>query len=235
MLDAGQRSKSKESKKSLCMRLHTHIAELSLPKENNRCTRACAENDFTHARNKTKKKNESQAQASSIAALALDWVGISGVSLGGEGAEYARRLNRCVELRGRSFSVSSLEGMIKDEIAIGKVSPRRICGCIRQGGHHLGLGRGYFELGQEKREWKCPKNQDTGALGHTVETRGSAGAQGENILHSASVRKNTHIQRRTTSRNMSNHNPHSVSGIQPRPGTMRHSHEKRRTRSAIMT
>ena len=134
-----------------------------------------------------------------------------------------------------SFSVSSLEGMIKDEKAIGKVSPRRICGCIRQGGHHLGLGRGYFELGQEKREWKCPKNQDTGALGHTVETRGSAGAQGENILHSASVRKNTHIQRRTTSRNMSNHNPHSVSGIQPRPGTMRHSHEKRRTRSAIMT
>lgn len=106
MLDAGQRSKSKESKKSLCMRLHTHIAELSLPKENNRCTRACAENDFTHAGNKTKKKkNESQAQASSIAALALDWVGISGVSLGrgGEGAEYARRLNRCVGLRGRVF------------------------------------------------------------------------------------------------------------------------------------
>lgn len=32
---------------------------------------------------KQKKKNESQAQASSIAALALDWVGISGVWLGG--------------------------------------------------------------------------------------------------------------------------------------------------------
>lgn len=179
MLDAGQRSKSKDSKKSLCMRLHTHIAELSLPKENNRCTRACAENDFTHAGNKTKKKNESQAQASSIAALALDWVGISRVWLGrGGGSRICPKTQPLCWVERESFSVSSLEGMIKDEKAIGKVSPRRICGCIRQEGHHLGLGRGYFELGQEKREWKCPKNQDTGALGHTVETRGSVGAQG---------------------------------------------------------
>lgn len=31
--------------------------------------------------------------------------------------------------------------------AIGEFSPRRICGCIHQGGHRLGLDHGYFELG----------------------------------------------------------------------------------------
>jgi hypothetical protein len=28
----------------------------------------------------------------------------------------------------------------------GKISPRRICGCIRRVGRHLGLGHGYSEL-----------------------------------------------------------------------------------------
>lgn len=77
------------------MTLHTRIAESS-PKENNRRTRACDEMD-SHTPEK-QKENKSQAQSSSIAALALDWVGISGVWLR---AKYARRLDRCVGLRGR--------------------------------------------------------------------------------------------------------------------------------------
>lgn len=95
------------------MRLHTHIAELSLPKEKNRRTRACDENDFTHAGNKTK-RNESQAQASSIAALAFGLGRDIWSLVRGRGAEYAGRLNRCVGLwvERESFSVSSLEGMI---------------------------------------------------------------------------------------------------------------------------